>query len=128
MSNMRDITIGDDRYETTLFTTSKSIKILRRLVKVIGPSMAALFENKDEFGLDDTGPITKAVSLLSDNIDKEDVVTLLQDILSNTTKNGKPINFDIDFMGQINTLFKVVVFVVKENYGGFFDQNAFAQS
>ena len=127
MSNTRTKQIGEHEYEVTLFTTSNAIKNFRRLLKVIGPSMAVLFEGSNELSLDDTGPIAKAVSLLAENIDKDDVVSLIKDLLSTTMRNGQRINFDLDFMGKIGDLFKVVIFVVQENYVGFFDKDAFAQ-
>jgi hypothetical protein len=126
MSNI--LQIGDDTYEVTLFTTSRGISILRKLTKTIGPSMAALFEaGSNEFSLDDQGPFTKAISLLADNIDKEDVVALLKDLLSNTTKNGKAINFDVDFMGKLVDLFKVAAFAAKVNLGDFSELGGFVK-
>lgn len=119
MSETKTTEIGGNTYAVTLFTTSTSIKLLRRLVKVLGPSLAALFEGTSEFSLDDSGPITKAMSLLSDNIDKDDVVELLKDLVKNTRRNGSEINFDIDFRGKLTELFQLSVFIVKENYGNF---------
>lgn len=125
MSNNRSLQIGDNAYETTLFTTTTSIRNFKRLIKVVGPSISVILEGQSELSLDDRGPLTKAISLLADNIDKEDVAALLKDLISTTTRNGQPINFDLDFMGKLGELFKVIVFVAKENYGGFFEAGDF---
>lgn len=119
--------IGETVYETTTFTTSGGIRLVRSLIKVAGPSMALMFEGDSEYSISDEGPITKAVKLLAENIDKEDIIVLLKALLANTTRDGVPINFDMDFSGNYEEMLAVLFFVIQENFSGFFAGTVFAK-
>lgn len=96
-----------------LFTTTSAIKYFVRLTKLGGESFAVI----SEYTGDDA--IQKAVSLLVQNLDKDDVNDLIKGLLSNTTVDGQSVNYDLEFMGDLGTLFKVLKLVVGANYGSF---------
>jgi len=104
------------------FTTSSSIKYFVRLTKLGGEAFAVI----SEYTGDDA--IQKAVSLLVQNLDKDDVNDLIKGLLSNTTVDGQPINYDLEFMGDLGTLFKVLKFVVGANYGSFLAASGIQES
>lgn len=113
--------IGDNLYSTTTFTGTRGLQLLKRLTKVVGPSLAIMLEGGSEEAQENAdGVFVKAIKMLVENIDKDDVVALIKELVQNTKRNGNTINFDIDFAGEYAELFQVVLFVVQENYGNFF--------
>ena len=114
----KHLTIGESNWTTNTFTASTGIGLLKRLLKVGGEAFAVISEYQGE----DTIP--KAVSLLVTNLDNDDVVDLIKKLTSTVQKDGKDVNFDIEFAGNYGTLFKVLQFVIKENFGSFLEINA----
>jgi hypothetical protein len=82
--------------------------------------MATLFESNADPVFDEEGPVTKAVKLLCENMDKEDLVSLIKDLIANTRRDGQVINFDLDFAGDYAHLKDVLAFAVEVNYGNVF--------
>lgn len=104
------------------FPAKQGGKILVRLFKVLGQSFSVILEAGDV-----EGGISRAIDMLSENIDKDDVIELCALLVSATTKDGAKVNFDNEFAARYDVLFKVVAFVVKANYGSFFPQTATAE-
>lgn len=115
--------IGGDEWSHNPFSATTGIGYLKRLFKIFGQSFSVLIDATDPEAEDG---IAKAVALLTDNIDKDDVVQLVKALTFGVKKNNKEVNFDIEFAANYGTLFKVVTFIVKENYGSFFPSNATA--
>ena len=116
----RTTMIGSDEWSLNPFPATKGAGILKRLVKIFGASFSAILETKDEDNEDGLSGVAKAVDLLTDNLDKDDVVDLLKSMLSGVKKNGQQINFDNEFGGRYDVMFKVVLWVAQENFGSFF--------
>lgn len=126
----KDILIGDSEYTITQFTTSKGLKYLKQLAKILAPSFAALAENNDvtntdvrnaiEDGVVSSDGLVKAVHLLVENMDKEDVVELVKNLVNGVRKDNKDINFEIEFAGNYGELIQILVEVCKYNYASVF--------
>lgn len=110
--------IDGDEWSVNPFPATKGAGYLKRLFKVFGKSFSVLLEVGDV-----EGGITRAVELLTDNLDNEDVVSLIVELTKGVKKNGKEINFDLEFSARYDLLFKVVKFIVMENYGSFFPKS-----
>jgi len=132
MIQSKDILIGDTEYSMTTFTASKGLTYLKQLVKVLAPSFAAMAESAGSevtsndiknAVLDQTlqaDALSKAVTLLVENMDKEDVVQLIQNLVASCRRNGKDINFNIDFAGNYSELMQILLEVCKYNYASAF--------
>lgn len=132
MIESKDIIIGDNEYSITTFNASKGLKYLKQLVKVLAPSFAAMAEStgteitstdiKDAIADQtiQTGSLSKAVNLLVDNMDKEDVVELIQNLVASCRCNNKDINFNIQFAGNYGELMQLLLEVCTYNYATVF--------
>lgn len=129
------VTLSSDtetfEYTIAQFGATKGLTYLKQITKLIGPSFSELFAGKDvDSKLEDVpdAGLTKAVELLVDGMDKVDVEKLIKDLLSNTTKNGREINFDFEFAGKYDILFSLVMEVVKFNFGSVFTKSVLSGS
>ena len=123
MNNFSDIdfNIDGDSYTIQPIPAMKGLSYMRRLTKVLGASLAALFSEAQgiEGAVEEAG-LQKAVELLVDNMDKEDVEQLIVDLMKTVLKDGKPLNFNSEFTADYGKLFKILVEVVKVNFGSLF--------
>lgn len=123
MRNTQEKTIDDSVFSVSQFSATKSLKLFHRLGKMIGPAFGALTGgaalgdvananiSAEAFG--------SAIKALFESCDESTFERTVKDLLETTTKDGKPINFDLDFSGSIGTLFKVLAFVLEVNYSDF---------
>ena len=114
--------IGDHMWTVGQFTASIGLRLWTRLIKLVGPSLgtaaAAFGEGLDtEF---DASILGKAVEELTKKLDENDVLDLVQRLLSQTQIDNRKVNFDLDFAGNYMELLKVLLFVLEVNYKSFF--------
>ena len=114
----RTLIIGESTWTCNPFMGTTGVGYLKRLFKIFGQSFSVLIEQEDG-----EGGLGKAINLLTENLDKDDVVDLVKKLVASTTKDGKPVNFDTEFAARYDVLLKVVSFVVKENFGSFFQNS-----
>lgn len=128
----KDVLINESEYTITQFTASKGLRYLKQLIKILAPSFAALSEGADVSNIDvksaiqdgtiQTDGFSKAVNLLVENMDKEDVVELIKSLVQGVRKNNKDINFEFEFAGNYGELILVLVEVCKYNYSSVFQE------
>ncbi len=116
------LTIEGEEFRVSPLPAFKGLVYLKKLTKIIGPSIAAAFGTDEEKAKLEEGSfdVKSAVELLVENFDDDSVEVLIRDFMKTVTKNGQPINFDIEFMADYGKLFKLVTEVVKVNYGSVF--------
>jgi hypothetical protein len=123
MKKTEEKTIDGATYAVTQFSATKSLKTFHRLGRMIGPAFGALTGGA-ALGDVANANITAesfgtAIKALFESCDEATFERTVKDLLETTTKDGKPINFDLDFSGSIGTLFKVLAFVLEVNYSDF---------
>ena len=114
--------IGNSVYSINTYKTSDSVRFLTRLTKVVGKSFAALIGSEEE-----DANIFKAIDLLVDNLDKDDVSQLIEQMIkaAQTMKDNKELHYETDFAGDsVGDLFQVLMFIVQENYSKVFPVGA----
>tara|TARA_R110000803_G_scaffold13482_1_gene37862 strand:- start:12493 stop:12879 length:387 start_codon:yes stop_codon:yes gene_type:complete len=116
----KELEIDGETFRIAPFPAFKGLVYLKKLTKIVGPSIATMFGGEEATELADLSSAEKAVELLVQNFDGDGVETLIKDLVASVTKNGQPLVFDIEFQANYGKLLKLVVEVVKVNYGSVF--------
>lgn len=133
-SNFTTLRVGDFEYICALYDATKSLEILTRISKHVGEPLGRLFGGSAEEGkgldarLEEVLPgVLKA---LADRLDKTETVALVKDILDCLQLKGPEItakvNFNDHFKGRLGHMFKMVMEVLKYQYGDL--GNVFSES
>lgn len=111
----------------TQFPAGEGIKLLTKLTKLIGPTIAGLAGDvkkpSDLANMKlDSKVLQIALEQLASKLDEDNTLDLVKRLLAGTRKDGEEViqTFDIAFQGEYLTLFKVLGFVLKVNYSSFF--------
>ena len=116
-------------YKITNFPASKGLKYFKQLMKVVGPSLAALAaDDGEEEGMVAVSSIEGAVKLLVENMDKGDIEALIKNLVSEVVYVDPSLSermevsktFDMHFAGEYGALFGLLMAVVRENYSSLF--------
>lgn len=107
----KTVEVAGESYFLTQFPATKGLKILKQLIKLIGPSAAEIFKD---------GNISAAVDKLVENLDSVDVETLVKEMVSSVSKGNVAVNFDNEFAGSYAKLLLLVREVVEFNFGDVF--------
>lgn len=130
MRHTHEREIDGSRWTVTEFSATEGLRILTRLVKLLGDSAAKAFGALPTEGgisvLDakiDWSMLGEAIGGLANRLDEDEVDELVKRLLANTLIDGKAgkepaggPRFDIVFQGRYVTLFKVLSFVLEVNY------------
>lgn len=105
------------------FGASEGLKVWLRILKIIGTPIGALASKATsgiktevrELGID------KAVEMLCQNMEADEVLILIKDVLSQVTYDGKRLNdiFDVHFAGAYMQIFDVLYVSLEVNYKDF---------
>lgn len=120
MIESKEKQIGDSKYMVTQMTALRAVRMQARLLKMLGPSFAAMIAS-DQANPDSCLPM--AVSLLSDKLDEKSFENLVVDLMQGVRKNGVELtrsDLDMEFAGNLNELFLVMQFVLECNFSDFF--------
>ena len=109
----KKVTIGEHTYWITPLTAKKGLQMLKRVMKLVGPSLEQLGSEDINIGL--------LVSSIIERFDEEPVDVLIQDLIKDVTIDGtNPIIFDIQFQANYGELFTLVKEVLTTNYSSLF--------
>lgn len=125
MQHTQEKIIDNVKYTTTQFPATKGIKMMHRLGKFISNPIAKLsgMIKPGSKGIDSdvsTEVLGDAVQAFFESCDENTFELTVKELLTSTTRDGKPIVFDVDFCGQMGHLFKVLAFVLEVNFKDFF--------
>ena len=130
-------------FTVTQFPGGRAARIWARLVKLIGEPLGALvqgFAASGSASLNAIPDISGTVKKLVDNLDAPTFEGLVKELLASTAVQGVGPDgnqragnlsennlFDAVFAGRMALMFKVIAFVLQENYGDFFGMFAALQ-
>lgn len=114
MIEQKTVTIDGEEYMLTQLPATKGIKVLKQIIKLVGPAFAELSKG------DGDDIVSLALDKLFDNIDEVDVEQLVIALASTASKGSMSVNFDQEFSGKYDRLFKLVKEVVEFNFGSVF--------
>lgn len=110
--------IGGCTYAVAPLPTAEGLRLMARLVKVLGPAASAAAKPGDVFG-----QIGAALGELGSRLDGDDLVAITQALAKHTmvTEDGKARDLskilDVHFQGRFDDLFAWVQFALEVNFG-----------
>ena len=117
MIHTREVMVDGKKYSVTQFSASKGMKLLTRLVKILGEPMASFFSNPDA---EQEIAFQAALAALSDKLDEDVVLNTVKELIDSLSDAEGSIQFDTYFAGQFGHLFKVLGKILEVQYGDFF--------
>lgn len=119
--------INGATYSVTQMPAMRAIRMQARLLKLLGPSCAELFVayQQDEKKQEDQADkhIPHAITLLVNQLDEKTFESLVIDLLQGVRKDGMELKkeiIDLEFAGNLNTLFLLIKFILEVNFSDFF--------
>lgn len=125
MQRTQERVIDGVTYVCSQFPATKGLKMLHRVGRFISGPLSALAGDmkpgQKVTAMDlSTETLGKAIQAFFESCDEATFENTVKDLLTSTTRDGKPVNFDIDFAGQLGHLMKVLAFVLEVNFKDFF--------
>lgn len=114
-------------YSVTQMTARNALKMKTKIIKIFGPSIAGIFSSakvsEDNPNIEyDVNGLIHSIQALCSQIDENTFWTLCVELLSGVRKNGKELTesqINMEFAGDLYSLFAVIVFVLEVNYHSF---------
>lgn len=110
MIQQKTVTVLGQDYLLTHIPAIRGTRMLKRIVKLVGPAMATFQKEQDLGG---------AMQALFDSLD-DGLEALLVELVSSASKGSVAISFDNEFAGEYDRLFLLVQEIVEFNYGSVF--------
>ena len=120
MISVKEKEIDGAKYTVTQMTARRALQMQAKIMKLIGPSIGEAISasgGEASFG--------KAIGTLAATLDEKTFDSFILELLNGVRKNGmelKESTIDLEFAGALNTLFKVLAFVLEANYADFFSE------
>jgi hypothetical protein len=108
----KEVVIGGDVYLLQTIPATKGLKLLKQITKLVGPAFGELTKSE--------GGVSQAIEKLIENLDQVEIEVLVKELCTSATKNKMTINFDYEFAGEYEKLFKLTKEIVEFNYGSVF--------
>lgn len=129
MIETKEKTINGAKYQVTQMTARRALKMQAKLLKLFGASLAHIFLPSGDQPMDGASfskdEAIKALKELAIEIDDNTFEKLVIELLSGVRKDGIELNegvIDLEFAGELNTLFQVIWFVLEVNFSFFFGE------
>ena len=131
MIDSKEIDLNGNKYTVTQMTARNAIKMQARLMRLLGPAASAIFvaAAKDLKTADDAIPT--AITYLVQQLDEKTFENLVMDLMHGVRKNNyemSPQSIDVEFSGDLNTLFLLLKFILEVNFGDFFSEGGIFKS
>ncbi|MDL2185606.1 hypothetical protein P5706_15585 [Pseudomonas sp. ChxA] len=103
----KKITISGQAYEFKQYSAAKGFPVMNKMLRLIGPTLEAHTQR-------DTKLV--ATTLLDQLFDPE-VEELFKELVATATVDGEPVDFDTEFSGAYDHLFKFVMYAIQFQFG-----------
>lgn len=128
MISVKTKTIDGAKYDVTQMTARQALKMQAKLIKILGPCIAEFISAIGK--MEDAG-ISRAIMALAANVDENTFDKLVFELMLGIRKDGVELseaNINLEFAGSLNTLYKVLAFVLEANYGDFLEEGGIIKS
>lgn len=120
--------INGHTYTVTPLPARRAFKLKTRLVRALGPGLAAMVGSAKGASLMDSevdgAALASGVETLFANLGSdEDILQLLMELLQGARRDNieiTPATFDLDFQGCLSDAYQIAWFVVEVNFRDFF--------
>lgn len=118
-------TIGEFDYVIHVMTPTISIKLLTKIMKLLGEPFAEMAgaarsaKGKDEAKQKAAAMLPAAVKALCNRMDEDEVVALIKQLMKTAHINNQPVQFERHFQGRLGHLMKVIWIVLEVQYEDF---------
>jgi len=125
MIETKELELNGSTYLVTEMTARRALRMQARLLKLLGPAASAIFlaAAKDVDSADDSIP--NAITHLVDQLDEKSFESLVMELMQGVRKDNMeltPAIIDLEFAGDLNSLFLVLKFILEVNFGSFFSE------
>lgn len=127
MIESKEKIIEGAKYYVSQFPARRALKIKTRLIKLLAPSLFSTVSGANSKNILDaeinTDSIGKAVELLVNRLEENELENLIMELLCMTRRDGKEITpqlFDTIYAGNFYELYQALYFIIEVNYGSFF--------
>ena len=126
MIETREKVIGGATYTVTQLPARRALRLKAKLIKSFGPALAQFFlaATSEKDADERNSQLVKAIEILSCNIDENSFEALVIEMLNGVRKNGlelTPPTIDLEFAGDMASLYQVLFFVIEVNYSNFLE-------
>lgn len=126
--------INGNRYSVTQMTARRALRMKAKLLKQFGTALAEIFLPSEDKPIEGAGFSKKeavsALQALSCELDERAFELLVMELLSGVRKDGVELTeaiVDMEFAGDLATLFKVIWFVLEVNFSSFFGESGIGE-
>ena len=119
----RNISLGGKTYSIKLLPASTGFTVATLLLKTFLPAIGSWVDSQEREGLvlpEEENVYAEIAMLLCTQMDKIDLLSIVQTLLSEAAVNNAKFNFDIEFRGNYGNLIALIEFALKENFKDFF--------
>ena len=111
--------IDGNKYAYTQLSATNSLTLKFELAGIAGKAIADLVPHMGESSDKQIKAFGEALSDIFKVNDPEKVVNLIKRIMVPAFRNGKRIEFDDDFTGNMSEMYNVLLWILKKEFGDF---------
>lgn len=130
MIETKEKQIDGSTYLVTQMTARRALRMKAKLLKLFGTALAEIFLPSDDQPIEGLGfskqEAINAIQSLSCDLEEKVFESLLVELLSGVRKDNVELTeaiIDMEFAGKLQTLYKVVWYVLEVNFSSFFGES-----
>jgi hypothetical protein len=124
MIETKEKEINGATYSVTQLPARRAIRLKAKLIKLFGPALAQMvLQTTAENESKSKNSLVAAIESLAASLDPAEFENLVVEVLQGSRKNGKellPQIIDLEFAGDMESLYKLLMFILEVNYANFF--------
>lgn len=127
MIETREQLINGSRYTVTQMTARRALRMKAKLIKMFGKPLSHFFFPSEEGNIPgmqfSRNSALTAIESLCETMDDKSFESVLMELLQGVRKEGMELTeaiIDLEFAGDLSTLYQVIWFVLEANYANFF--------
>lgn len=112
------IQIDGHTFNVSLLTPTRAWELGAKLINLVGEPIAALAGSENPDKMKEALPL--AVKALGKNLSNPEALSIVQALFRQVSQQGRMINFDTYFLGQMGLMFKVLVKLIEIQFSDYF--------
>jgi len=113
--------INGSVYSIKLLPAFTGLAVGKQLSELALPVISMIVDQESNEGwTEDETPLTSIALVLTSQMDKVDILQLVQQLLNGSLKDGSSFDANEEFAGLYDELFELIAFSLQVNFGSFF--------